>query len=86
MEKRNRNTPGGKVHSPETVIVPELEALCGTVPTPWSASDDAILSEYYPRGVPLKALSKHLGRSISGIRSRVVYLNLTRQPTTLKKE
>lgn len=78
MEKRDRRTPGGKVHRPETVMIPELEELCGHNRRPYSPEDDAILAEYYPRGVPVNALAKHLDRTPDAIRNRILRLDIRR--------
>jgi len=59
-----------KYEEPE-VVIPELEKLMGTgVRREWTPKDEKTLKTYYGK-VPVRALAKVLGRTVSAVRNKV---------------
>jgi hypothetical protein len=54
----------------KTIIIPELEKILGQgIRQEWNSGDVEILKRYYGK-VPVRALAKVLGRTVSAVRNK----------------
>jgi hypothetical protein len=80
MEGTHHQRTGCEVGNRKTIVVPELELLIGLNKggKKWTREEEDVLSTYYPKGVPMSAIAKHLKRSTASVEHKIRAMGLSR--------